>query len=79
MHKEVLEHLIGRRPFKPLQVVVASGEAFPVPHPELAILGEHILAVLNRPQGDATDPQMVWIDYEHIVYCQPLPTREAPF
>src|SRR5438067_467940 len=60
-------------PFKPLEVVVSTGEAFPVPHPELAILGQHILAVLNRSQeDDVSEPKMVWLDYVHIAYCQPL-------
>jgi hypothetical protein len=80
MDRNVLRHLIGRKPFKPFEVNLSSGEDVPVPHPELAILGEFVFAVLAHG-GDSPniEPEMVWIDYRHIVHCRPLPKWEAPF
>jgi hypothetical protein len=80
MDRLVLKHLIGRKPFRSFEVGLSSGQTFPVKHPEVAILGEFVVAVLERLDDDSrNEPRMVWIDYRHIVHCRPLTNWQAPF
>ena len=79
MHRDILKHLLTRRPFKPFVITVSSDDDFYVRHPEAAYLGELFLAVVQVVPGeeDSQNTNMVWIDYDHIVCCQPV--REVPF
>ncbi len=80
MDREIVKHLIGRKPFQSFEVGVSAGKNFDVRHPEVAILGESVFAVLTRSGEQRTEePEMVWIDYGHIAYCRPLSKWEAPF
>jgi hypothetical protein len=39
------------------------------------------MAVAKAPTAAASADavEMVWIDYRHIVYCQPISKRDIPF
>ena len=81
MRRNVLVHLLNRKPFKPFRLTVSNNESFEVRHPEAAYLAKRFIAVV-RPLSEVTDAvtdEMVWIDYRHIVYCQPIYKREVPF
>src|SRR5690349_10995526 len=79
MHRDVLKTLLGKKPFKPFVITVSSDDDFEVRHPEAAYLGQYFLAVAQVVAGeeDSRHAQMVWIDYAHIVSCEPI--REIPF
>lgn len=79
MHRDVLKHLLNKRPFKAFEITVSSDDVFSVEHPETAYLGERFIAVVQvRPgEEESQHSHMVWIDYDHIVCCQPV--RNIPF
>ncbi|HEY2414672.1 MAG TPA: hypothetical protein VGI40_20675 [Pirellulaceae bacterium] len=80
MDRDIIKHLVQRKPFKAFEVGVSAGESFEVKHPELAVLGGNVFAVMTRTGEPRTiEPEMVWIGYEHIAYCRPLPKWEVPF
>ena len=81
MRRATVKHLIERKPFKPFRLTLSNSETFDIKHPEAAYLAEKFLA-LARPPTEASgsdDAEMVWIDYLHIVHCQPFTKKEMPF
>ena len=81
MRRSVLAHLLARTPFRPFRMTDSTEETFDVKHPEAAYLARKFVAIA-KPPGEVQrhdEGEMVWIDYRHIVYCQPLPKREIPF
>jgi hypothetical protein len=74
MHAAVLRTLLTRRPFKPFRITVSTNEKFDVRHPEAAYLARRFLAVVRPPAdaGASRATDMLWIDYKHIVHCQPV-------
>lgn len=81
MRRSVVQYLLGRKPFKPFRITVSTEETFDVSHPEAAYLAKRFMAVAKAPTDASADHavQMVWIDYRHIVYCQPISKRDLPF
>ena len=80
MDREVIKSLIRRKPFRSFEVGVSSGKKFEVKHPEVAIRGGNVFAVMTRSGEEPTqEPEMIWIDYLHIAYCRPVPKWEPPF
>jgi hypothetical protein len=65
-------NLLARRPFEPFRVVLSSGEAFEVRHPEMAWLTRTTLYVgtATAPEGVPDQPAM--LSLLHITSIQPL-------
>ncbi|MGI8982395.1 MAG: hypothetical protein ACR2FY_24450 [Pirellulaceae bacterium] len=81
MRRSIVKHLVGRKPFKPFRLTLTTAETFDVKHPEAVYVAKRFLA-LARPPVEASgsdDAEMVWIDYRHIVHCQPFTKKEMPF
>ena len=73
MHRAGIEELLRRKPFRPFSLTVSSGHSFDVPHPEVVIVGRRLIAVaVPIPSGVRMDPDIVWIDYRHIVLLRPI-------
>lgn len=81
MRRSVLAHLLARKPFRPFRLTLSTDATYDVRHPEAAYLARQFVAIARPPaqiEGQHEN-EMVWIDYRHIVLCQPLPKREIPF
>lgn len=78
MRRRIIEHLLTRKPFKALRITLSTNERFDVTHPETAYLAKRFMAIAIAP-GSPSGSGMVWIDYRHIVYCQPIVANEIPF
>jgi hypothetical protein len=81
MQREIIEHLMRRKPFKPFSIRLSTNEILQIKHPETIYLAKTFLAIaFTSPEAeDVGEGGMIWIDYDHIVYCYPLPKREIPF
>lgn len=80
MRRRVIKNLMRRTPFKPFAICVTNGDEFEVRHPEAAYLARLFLAVVRPSRPDSSEGiDMVWIDYKHIVHCQPLTSKDIPF
>jgi hypothetical protein len=47
MHADTIRELLHRSPFEPFEVIMSSGEAHAVKHPEFAILSPSRLIVVD--------------------------------
>lgn len=81
MRRSTLKHLLGRKPFRAFRITVSTDDTFDVKHPEAAYLAKRFIAVATPPAeaANADAGEMVWIDYRHIVYCQPISRQDIPF
>jgi hypothetical protein len=81
MRRAVIKHLVGRKPFKAFRITVSTKESFDVRHPEAVYLAKRFLALARAPTESTNldASPMVWIDYRHIVHCQPIFSRDIPF
>jgi hypothetical protein len=72
MSSEELKELIFKRPFKPIRLLLTTGEWIDIRHPEMALLGRSYVAMpLEQKRG--VDAQMVWHSLIHSVKAYPLP------
>ena len=81
MRRSVIAHLLGRKPFRAFRLTLSNDESFEIKHPEAAYLAKKFVAIAapTTQAEEMREGEMVWIDYRHIVHCQPLPKREIPF
>jgi hypothetical protein len=74
MRYKDMERLIERRPFRPFQITVTTGETFDVPHPEILFLADKFVSVFAPKASNRRDEfqEFIWIDLMHIVHVRPL-------
>jgi hypothetical protein len=77
---EVLK-LWRQRPFQPFRIKTTARDTFDVKHPESAIIGRRVVAVLLPPPPsfgewpptfDLGEAELAWVDVLHIVQIEPL-------
>jgi hypothetical protein len=64
------------QPFRPFRITTTIGETYDIPHPEMAVLSQNIMAVGLPPKGkeDAEIAEfIVNLALMHIVKIEPLP------
>jgi hypothetical protein len=76
MTQEDLHEAVHRRPFEPFQVVLTTGEAYDIRHPDLIMVGRRsaIIGITNDPAKTAYDRTMK-VDLLHVVGIQDLPVQ----
>lgn len=65
------------QPFRPFRITTTIGETYDIPHPDMAVLSQNIMAVGLPPKGkeDAEIAEfIVNLALMHIVKIEPLPT-----
>jgi hypothetical protein len=73
-----LKDLMKRQPFEPFKVVMSSGPAYDVRHPEFALLvqGGLYVGVPVAENGAVETPQdAVYCSMLHIAALEPLPVK----
>ena len=72
MTVQTFRDLLAQRPFKPFRLVMSSGQAYEVRHPEMAMVGlrEVIIAVDVSPDRPAR--RLAWCDPVHVVRIERL-------
>lgn len=74
MSVAVLKEMLGKRPFQPFRVRLSSGDAYEVPHPELALLMRSGIYIAV-PDGSGDLPEVpVWCSFLHVVAVEPTTT-----
>jgi hypothetical protein len=64
MRRSVLEHLLGRKPFRPVRITVSTEESFDLKHPEAVYLAKRFVAIARPPTeaSNLDEGDMLWID-----------------
>ena len=65
MKPEALIEALEERPFTPLRLHMSNGRTHEVRHPEMAIVGEGVVA-LGVPSDDGAYPRIKMISLPHI-------------
>ncbi len=78
MNALALRELLKQMPFAAFELVLSSGDRFPVMHPEmLLLLKERVLVALPSQGSDELPDRYVTISYLHIAAANPLETSGA--
>ena len=74
MTQEELHEEARRQPFRPFRIVLTTGEAYDIRHPDLILVGRRSLAIgiVNEGTGTAFD-RLVRADLLHVVRTEELP------
>lgn len=74
MSVAVLKEMLGRRPFQPFRVRLSSGDAYDVPHPEMALLVRSGIYVAVPDAGGELPEAPVWCSFLHVATVEPTPS-----
>lgn len=78
MNATALRELLRQKPFTPFELILSSGDRFPVMHPEMMLLlKERVLLALPAPGQEELPDRYETISYLHIAAASPLQTSGA--
>ncbi len=74
MTQEDLADAAHRQPFEPFRVILTTGAAYDIRHPDLIMVGRRaaVIGITNEPSGIAFD-RTIKVDLLHVVGIQELP------
>lgn len=76
MKPEELVELFAERPFQPLRLHMSNGRTHDIRHPEMAIVGEGVLALGVHVDG-VSYPRVRLVPIPHINEAAPILTESA--
>jgi hypothetical protein len=72
-----LQKRLHRRPFEPFRIVLSSGEAYEVRHPEMALLLKGGVEVAE-PDAKGEPPEVAaWCSLLHITAIEPIALKNG--
>jgi hypothetical protein len=71
MTLQTFKDLLGRRPFEPFRVILSSGQAYDVRHPEMAWLTRTTLYVGTNTAPEGVPEEAVMCSLLHIASVEP--------
>lgn len=71
MTSEEIIELLEERPFVPLRVHMSNGRTHEIRHPELAIVGEDVMA-LGIEREESERPRLRFVSITHINEVEPM-------
>jgi hypothetical protein len=77
MTHEELHEAARRQPFEPFRVILTTGAAYDIRHPDLILVGRRsaVIGTTNEPDGTAYD-RTVKVDLLHVVATEELPIAQ---
>lgn len=72
MTVQTFRDLLAERPFKPFRLVMSSGEAYEVRHPEMAMLTKTDLVVGLEDDGDQIPARFRICSLLHVTTIEPI-------
>ena len=78
MTREELQETVHRRPFQPFRVVLTTGDAYDIRHPDLIMVGRRsvVIGITNQPESTVYDRSFT-VDLLHVVGIQTLPAQAS--
>jgi len=79
MTVQTFRELLARRPFRPFLLVMSSGQAYEVRHPEMAMLTRTDILVGTDVAEDGVPAEFKICSLLHVTAVEPLPsgTRQS--
>jgi hypothetical protein len=79
MTSEELHEFAQRRPFEPFRVILTTGEAHDVQHPDLIMVGRRSAIIgIARDPARSVYARTVKVDLLHVVGVEDLPSQPRP-
>jgi len=77
MSASIIRDTLSRRPFQPFRILLSSGDAYDVRHPENALLVKSGVYV-SSPDDKGELPEVAaWCSFLHIAAVEPLTAPHA--
>jgi len=77
MTVQTFRNLLNLRPFKPFRLVMSSGKAYDVRHPEMALLTRHDLLVGVDASDDGVPAEFKICSLLHVSAIEPIEPPSA--
>ena len=77
MTVQTFREMLARRPFQPVRVVLSSGHAYEIRHPEMALLTRTSLLVGTDLAEDGIPAEFKILSLLHVTAIEPLGTQQA--
>jgi hypothetical protein len=77
MSASAIKERLSRRPFEPFRVVLSSGDAYEVRHPEMALLLRNGIYVAIPDSQPGPPEQAVWCSLLHVASIEPASNHSA--
>lgn len=77
MTVQTFRELLTARPFKPFRVVMSSGKAYEIPHPEMAFLSKSTLYVGIGDTDDGVPAEYKMCSLLHVTAVEPVAAAGA--
>ena len=74
-----LQHAARRQPFEPFRLILSTGAAYDIRHPDLIMVGQRaaIIGLVNQPDATAFE-RILKIDLLHVVGIEEIPKTPPP-
>ncbi len=78
MNIHALRELIRQQPFEPFELILSSGDRYPVKHPEMMlVLKSRVVIGLDADNRHNVPERSVSVSYLHIAGAEPLRPRRS--
>ena len=72
MQVSAIQKWINKRPFSPFEIVMSSGDRYPVRHPENLVLSKEGAYVFFKRSPQEALPDVAILSYLHIAAAEPV-------
>jgi hypothetical protein len=77
MSAKALQDRLNRRPFEPFRIVLSSGDAHEVRHPEMALLLRGGIYIALPDSGEELPEEAVWCSLLHVASIEPAKSQSS--
>jgi hypothetical protein len=77
MTVQTFKQMLARRPFKPVRLVLSSGQSYEIRHPEMALLTRTDILVGVDETDDGVPAEFKIVSLLHVTAIEPIETSSA--
>ncbi len=77
MTVQTFREMLARRPFQPVKLVLSSGQAYEIRHPEMALLTRSSILIGVDVADDGVPTEFKIVSLLHVTAIEPIATRAA--
>jgi hypothetical protein len=77
MTVQTFREMLARRPFQPVRVILSSGQAYEIRHPEMAMLTRTSLLVGTDVADDGVPAEFKILSLLHVTAIEPITQQAA--
>jgi hypothetical protein len=77
MTVQTFREMLARRPFQPVKIILSSGQAYEIRHPEMALLTRTDLLVGTELAEDGVPAEFKILPLLHVTAIEPITQQAA--